>query len=304
MPAFDINTGIAVTINVTETQQEIGPITNTFPVIEFINGSNIVINSTGGVISFNSRTGVVVSQAWDYDADQVDYDNLSSGLSSTNVQGAIDEIAWSVPVSWFVESFNWRQWVVTPLASDYDADQVDYDNTTSGLTATEVQAAIDEVEARVDSLESLWRFRGVHDASTGVPPTPASSTVLPGQPINAGDRWRVSVAGTIPWLGWESTLEVGDLIIANIDNAVTAADFTGLDTNSGSEQFTTTVALAAGANVINHNLGTQYNTVTVINQATGNEVNFITKNATSANTLTLNTFAAFTARVIVISGFN
>lgn len=34
-----------------------------------------------------------------------------------------------------------------------DADQVTYDNTTSGLTATDTQAAIDEVEARVDANE-------------------------------------------------------------------------------------------------------------------------------------------------------
>lgn len=35
-----------------------------------------------------------------------------------------------------------------------DADQVTYDNTSSGLTATDVQAAMDEVEARVEANES------------------------------------------------------------------------------------------------------------------------------------------------------
>lgn len=39
-------------------------------------------------------------------------------------------------------------------ASDPDASDVDYDNTTSGLTATDVQAAIDEIDSAVDTLEA------------------------------------------------------------------------------------------------------------------------------------------------------
>lgn len=42
---------------------------------------------------------------------------------------------------------------VVAAASDYDADQVDYDNTTSGLSSTNVQSALDEIEGRVDTLE-------------------------------------------------------------------------------------------------------------------------------------------------------
>jgi len=47
-----------------------------------------------------------------------------------------------------------RTGAVVATASDYDADQVDYDNASSGLSATNVQAAIDEVEGRVDTLET------------------------------------------------------------------------------------------------------------------------------------------------------
>jgi hypothetical protein len=47
----------------------------------------------GGVMSFNTRNGYVVSEAHDYDADMVDYDNTSSGLTATDVQAAIDENA-------------------------------------------------------------------------------------------------------------------------------------------------------------------------------------------------------------------
>jgi hypothetical protein len=48
-----------------------------------------------------------------------------------------------------------RTGTVTAQASDYDAVQIDYSNTTSGLTATDVQAAIDEVEGRVDTVEGV-----------------------------------------------------------------------------------------------------------------------------------------------------
>jgi hypothetical protein len=46
-----------------------------------------------GVSSFNSRTGSVVSQAGDYGAAQIAYNNGVSGLSATEVQAAIDELA-------------------------------------------------------------------------------------------------------------------------------------------------------------------------------------------------------------------
>ena len=52
-------------------------------------------------------------------ASNVVYDNTTSGLTATSVQGAIDEL--------------------------HDADAIAYDNTTSGLTATDVQSAIDEI---------------------------------------------------------------------------------------------------------------------------------------------------------------
>ena len=44
-----------------------------------------------------------------------------------------------------VTSFNGRTGSVTPASSDYDASMIDYDNTLSGLMATDVQSAIDEI---------------------------------------------------------------------------------------------------------------------------------------------------------------
>lgn len=48
-----------------------------------------------------------------------------------------------------VTSFNSRTGAVTPAASDYDASMIDYDNTGSGLLATDVQSAIDEVASNI-----------------------------------------------------------------------------------------------------------------------------------------------------------
>ena len=62
------------------------------------------------------------------DADEVNYDNASSGLTATDVQAAIDEVNAKIP-----------------QGGSVDADDVSYDNTQSGLTATNVQGAIDEI---------------------------------------------------------------------------------------------------------------------------------------------------------------
>lgn len=61
------------------------------------------------------------------DADDVSYDNTSSGLTATDVQGAIDELKGDID------------------DISLEASNVSYDNTASGLTASTVQGAIDEV---------------------------------------------------------------------------------------------------------------------------------------------------------------
>lgn len=63
-----------------------------------------------------------------------------------------------------VDSFNTRQGAVVSVAGDYDADQIVYDNTVSGLTAVEVQAAIDEVKSISDG--TVLRLKRA--TSTGV----------------------------------------------------------------------------------------------------------------------------------------
>jgi hypothetical protein len=121
------------------------------------------------VESFNTRTGAVTPQASDYDANQVDYDNATSGLTATDVQAAIDEVEGRVDTiegATYVNSFNTRTGDVIPAASDYDANQIDYDNTTTGFTATDVQAAIDEADANFDAHTTA--SSGVHGVTGDV----------------------------------------------------------------------------------------------------------------------------------------
>lgn len=96
------------------------------------------------VNTFNGRNGAVAPQASDYNAQQIDYDNSVSGIAATNVQAAIDRVITMIFASG-VASFNSRVGVVLPQAHDYDAQKIDYDNSNSGLAATDVQAAIDEL---------------------------------------------------------------------------------------------------------------------------------------------------------------
>lgn len=77
-----------------------------------------------------------------------------------------------------VDSVFGRTGAVVAATSDYDAVQVDYSNATSGLAATNVQAAIDEVAAvRVQR----W-FRGMA-AFSGVPTIDATARATKGTSI-------------------------------------------------------------------------------------------------------------------------
>lgn len=90
--------------------------------------------------------------------------DLAAGVLNTSVTltGASDL---QVPSALAVKTY-----VDNGLAGQNQASEISYDNTTSGLTATNVQAAIDEVEGRVDTVETnltnhLNDTTDAHDAS-------------------------------------------------------------------------------------------------------------------------------------------
>lgn len=112
-----------------------------------------ITNGVGVVTSFNTREGAVVPTDGDYTAIQVTYDN-TTGLTSTDVQGAIDELKIIAESGGAVDSVFGRTGVVVAEFGDYDASLVEYDNSSSGLPAANTQAAIDQLDAKVDDLES------------------------------------------------------------------------------------------------------------------------------------------------------
>lgn len=91
--------GSGVTVHLTDgTAPSTGAYIIGAEVVAVVNGSLVTLISSNatidpGVTSFNSRTGAVTPAASDYDASMIDYDNTLSGLTSTDVQGAIDELS-------------------------------------------------------------------------------------------------------------------------------------------------------------------------------------------------------------------
>ena len=91
-----------------------------------INGVELLGNKVIGLLSTNIQV----------DSDKIGYNNLTSGLTATNVKSAIDELKSDID----------------NVPTNPDADDVSYDNTTSGMTADDVQGAIDELKSDIDDI--------------------------------------------------------------------------------------------------------------------------------------------------------
>lgn len=91
-------------------------------------GAFVINQSSMAILNGTVLTFVgIMGASGPIDAADVDYDNTGSGLTATDVQAAVDELA------------------ARPVVAA--AEDVTYDNTVSGLTATDVQAAIDELKS-------------------------------------------------------------------------------------------------------------------------------------------------------------
>ena len=123
--------------------------------------------------------------------------------------------------------------VLNPKTTDPGSptDNVPWINTTDGRVKVQTDGTNTETFAFLSDINGINRYRGVWDASTGIP-TAAGSAVLANDPIKAGDFWRVSVAGTIAGIVGADQLEVGDVLFAGVDTAATAADFFALQVNA------------------------------------------------------------------------
>lgn len=90
-----------------------------------------------------------------------------------------------------------------------DAADIDYDNATSGLTATDVQTAIDELDGIIDALPDPIVYVGTWNASTNTPALANSDTG------KTGNLYRVTVAGSVDFGAGLISFDIGDSVVNN-----------------------------------------------------------------------------------------
>lgn len=88
--------------------------------------------------------------------------------AGTDVIWVENESKWNILTPSGVYSFNGRTGAVSPASGDYDASDIDYDNTTSGLTADDIQEAIDEIDGTIDGILDGTNIDSFGDVETAL----------------------------------------------------------------------------------------------------------------------------------------
>ena len=169
-------------------------------------GSTITNNTTIAGALQDLETALETAEAASDDANEINYSNATSGLTATHVQDALDEIDGNVDGNdtdianletlsgvagatdlgtGFTGSTITDNTTITGALQDLetaletaeaasdDANEINYSNATSGLTATHVQDALDEIDGNLDgndtdiaNLETLTGVAGATDLGT------------------------------------------------------------------------------------------------------------------------------------------
>jgi len=164
----------------------------------------------------------------------------------------------------------------------HPAIDVTYDNFTSGLFASDVQTAIDEIDGRTDTLElnatALLSEVDAIEAAVGLSAT--------GTFVADGTTTYIAAATSV-----KNAENILDSTIASVQTAVASRVANGYFLYDG---------VSATTHTVTHNIGTQYNNVTVIDSVTNEQIipNSVTFNSTSGLTVTLNT--ALAIKVVVM----
>jgi hypothetical protein len=103
---------------------------------------------------------------------------------------------------------------LNPISGQFDlvldkASEIKYSNTTSGLSASNVQAAVDEIEAQILALPDPITYRGTYDADTNTPALSNSDLDV------SGYLYQVTVAGIVDFGAGPISFEVGDKVVSN-----------------------------------------------------------------------------------------
>lgn len=149
-----------------------------------------------------------------------------------------------------VSSFNGRSGNVVPALGDYVANIVEFDNTSNGFQATTTQAAIEEVQGNVDTLDSSLASvakSGAYSDLSGTPNLAAVATTgaysdLSGKPSLA----TVATTGSYSDLSNKPTL-----------GTAAAKDYT-TSVTSGSSDLVTSDAVYTETNALNTAVGKAY----------------------------------------------
>ena len=172
----------------------------------------------GSIDIFNTTDkGIVDTDSDDYSAElwttptdtfnitiSFDNSNVSSGGGGGSSTPTAAEVSYSNTSSGL--SANNVQSAIDELASSsVSAADVTYSNTASGLTATNVQAAIDEIDTTIDNLPEPMVFKGSLGTGGTITTLPAASS------DNKGFTYKVITAGT--YAG--QAAKIGDTFISD-----------------------------------------------------------------------------------------
>lgn len=159
-----------------------------------------------------------------------------------------------------VSSFNGRSGNVVPASGDYAANIIEYVNTTSGLDATDVQDAIDELDSDLGTLDSSLATVAKTGAYSDLSGTPTLATVATSGSYNdlsnKPNLATVATSGSYSDLSNKPTL--GTAAAKNSTNAITqgstdlaesGAVFTGL-AGKANKSTVKTATLSAGSTTV------------------------------------------------------
>jgi len=169
----------------------------------------------------------------------------------------------------------------------HSAAVVTYSNTTSGLLATDTQAAIDEVEGRVGIIETTATALNseVNAIETAVGLSTSGTFV-------ADSTTNYLAAAT----SVQNANNVLDTTIKAVETGVAARVAGGYFLYDG---------VSATSHTVTHNIGSQYCNVTVIDSVTNEQIipNSVTFDSTTGLTVTLNTALAIKVVVMGLAGY-
>ena len=153
---------------------------------------NLILGLSGDTLQFNSVDVADVSSSQSLSNKTIVDPVLNGSVSGTAVLDEDDMSSDSATALATQQSI--KAYVDSQISSNNDASEISYDNSTSGLTATDVNAAIDELEDEIDAdVANL----SSHTANTSNPHSVTASQLGLGNVDNTSDATKNSASATL-----------------------------------------------------------------------------------------------------------